>query len=310
MNDILRDQKTEIICPYIGLFSDAQTAMENPSPQNFCHNLKPVSSPSLAHQSAFCLKDTFTQCQYFSEKAENPGYVESAKINQKNRKWMLLVLVALLGFALLGVIFFARGELSAWLIPPAPQKGSTPVLDLTASTQVPSVEPVQTKTVVDLKPTAPVELAESTLTMENQTQPTSGLTPILIKAEETLQSTQTPVAKGRVFLLHRVSRGEDLLAIAEKYNTSVDAIRTVNYNIAPELWVDTMIVIPVDQTDVTGVTPMIPLEITGSEKSIQELAVEHTISPDLLGEVNSRSITYRFQIGEWVIMPQVIPSPT
>jgi len=77
-----------------------------------------------------------------------------------------------------------------------------------------------------------------------------------------------------------------------------------------ELWVDTVIIIPPNQADMTGITPMAPLEITGTKKTIQELAAEYGISPELLGALNARSTVYSFQIGEWVIIPHVAPSPT
>jgi hypothetical protein len=159
-------------------------------------------------------------------------------------------------------------------------------------------------------PTDQVRAAESTLIIEPQIQPTTGLTPIPIYTEEPPHLLLTPFGGERVFLLHRVTAGEDLIAIADKYQTSVEAIRAANYNMTLELWVDTVIIIPPNQADMTGITPMTPLEITGTEKTIQELAAEYGISPELLGALNARSTEYSFQIGEWVIIPHVAPSPT
>lgn len=316
MNDILRDQKIESICPYFGLYSDVQTAMENPSAQNYCHNMKPVSSPSLTHQSAFCLNVTFKQCQYFTEINVKPGQAAPVKNPRRKRKWMPLALAALVCLAILGVVFIAGGQLRALIFPPRVDNGPTPVVEIAAATQIPATEPALQEIVTEPELTEPAimpepaVIAESTLVIENQVQPAASPTPIPTNSGEPVQIPLSTVAPERVFLLHRVARGEDLIAIANKYNTSVEAIRAVNYNMAPELWVDTMIVIPENQADVTGVTPMIPLEITGAEKTVQELAEAYAVSADLVAAINARTTSYRFQIGDWVIMPQVIPLPT
>ena len=316
MNDILRDQKIESICPYIGLYSDVQTAMENPSEQNYCHNLKPVSSPSLTHQSAFCLNVTFKQCQYFTEINVKPGQAAPVKPPPRKRKWMPLALAVLVSLAILGVVFISGGQLRPLIFPPRADNGPTPAVETAAATQIPATEPALQEIVLEPELTEPAlmpepaVIAESTLVIENQVQPAASPTPIPTNTGEPVQIPLSTVAPERVFLLHRVARGEDLIAIANKYNTNVEAIRAVNYNMAPELWVDTMIVIPENQSDVTGVTPMIPLEITGAEKTVQELAEAYAVSADLVAAINARTTTYRFQIGEWVIMPQVIPLPT
>ncbi len=310
MTDIFRDPKTETICPYIGLPSDTRTAMENPSPQNYCHNLKPPSSPSLTHQSGFCLNVTFKQCQYYSEDAGEPGHVVPVKKSRKKRKWVPLTIAALLGIALLGGLLFAGGQIFPRLFPPPAEKATTPVVEAAAAVPVSTSEPTLMEIVIEPEVTEPAITAVSTLVIENQVEVATEVAPADVFTEETPQPPLIPVQPGRVFLLHRVAGGEDLIAIAEKYNTSVEAIRAVNYNMAPELWVDSMIVVPENQIDVSGVTPMIPLEITGSEKTVQDLAEDHAVSPELLGEINSRSTTYHFQIGDWVIMPQAVPSPT
>ncbi len=316
MNYILRDQKIESICPYIGIYSDVQTAMENPSPQNFCHNMKPVSSPSLTHQSAFCLNVTFRQCQYFTENAVKPGQAAPVKSPRNKRKWMPLALVAFACIAILGVLFVAGGQLRALFFPPRADNGPTPVVETAIATQVPATEPALQEIVIEPEMTEPAlmtepaVMAESTLVIDNQVQPAASPTPIPTNTGESAQSPQTTVTPERAFLLHRVARGEDLIAIANKYNTSVEAIRAVNHNMAPELWVDTMIVIPENQADVTGVAPMIPIEITGVEKTVQELAEEYAVSADLLAAVNARTTSYQFQIGDWVIIPQAVLSPT
>jgi len=158
-------------------------------------------------------------------------------------------------------------------------------------------------------PTQP-GVEETTPIIETEIQPTTGLTSIPVFTDESPHLLLTPFGNEHLFLLHRVAGGEDLATIASLYQTSVEAIRAVNYNMSLELWVDTVIIIPVNQTDVSGVTPMTALEITGSGQTILSIADENGISPEILGEVNARPTSYSFQTGEWVIIPQPTPFPT
>jgi len=310
MNNNLLNQKNENICPYIGLSSDVQTAMENPSPQNYCHKVKPSSPPSLTHQREFCLNLIYTNCRVFSTEIRKPRLSELAEESPKSHKRIPGRLWLLMGIVLLGAMIVAGVVIYPWFFPPPPEKVITPTAGTVPAVIIPVDETPTQEMVEILVPTDQVWVAESTLIIEPQVQPTTGLTPIPAFTEAPPHLLLTPFGVERVFLLHRVTAGEDLIAIADKYQTSVEAIRAANYNMTLELWVDTVIIIPPNQADMTDITPMTPLEITGNEKSVQELAAEYGISPELLGAVNARSTEYRFQIGEWVIIPRVAPSPT
>jgi hypothetical protein len=311
MNDTPFIPKNENICPFIGLSTDALTAMENPSPQNNCHKSKPLSPPSLAYQREFCLNVTYTRCKLFSTDVRKPIPSDLAEESTKKRKRIPGILWILSGIILLGVILVSSGLFSAWFLSPLADKGITPTAGIVSAIKITAGEPSPQgkKEEPEPEPADQGWMAESTLVIESQVQPTTGLTPITVYTEDPPHLLLTPFGTEHVFLLHRVTGGEDLNAIANKYQTSTEAIRAINYNMTLELWVDTVIIIPVNQTDVTGITPMITLEITGNAKTVQELATENGISPELLGAVNARSTEYIFQIGEWVIIPNEPPSP-
>ncbi len=311
MNDITLNLKNENICPFIGLLSDAQTAMDNPSPQNYCHITKPISSPSLTHQRDYCLNAAYTRCKIFTENANKPISTGPDAPARKKVKWLPIIIVLILTISLIaGALLVASGKLTVWFLSSPAENPTNPSDDVANSIQMATEAPPRQITHEIQENSDQTGIAGSTPIVDSQIQPTIGLTPIPIDTEEPQPLLQTSPEKQQVFLLHQVTGGEDLLSIADKYQTSVEAIRAVNYNMAQELWVDTMIIIPLNQTDVTGVPPMIPIENTVSEKTIQDIAVEHGISPELLGSLNKLSPLYQLQIGDWLIMPHPIPSPT
>ncbi len=56
-----------------------------------------------------------------------------------------------------------------------------------------------------------------------------------------------------MLLEHRVAEGESLQVFANLYNTSVEAIRNVNYDLIAPLWIDWLVVIPMNTMDVSGI---------------------------------------------------------
>lgn len=104
--------------------------------------------------------------------------------------------------------------------------------------------------------------------------------------------------------MHRVEAGESLIKLAGLFNTTIDAIRSVNINLQGLLWTDTVIVIPVNQTDVTEVIPMLPYEVVADEVEVAALAEEHNVGLEYLAQLNNVSTSHIFQVGEWVLIPQ------
>jgi hypothetical protein len=310
MNDNPINLKNEDICPYLGLSFDIQTAMENPSLQNYCHNVKPISPPSLTHQREYCLNVTYSQCKIFSTDIKKPMPPDLGARPVKSTKRIPAVLLIFLFLVFLGVFLIASGLLPNWFFPVPSGAASNPTAEAVSAIQMPTGEPTAQFLIEATEFPIQPGIEESTTIVETEMQPTTSSTPIPVFTEESPHFLLTPFGNERVFLLHRVAGGEDLTSIASFYQTSVEAIRAVNYNMPLELWVDTVIIIPVNQTDVAGVTPMTTLEITESGKTIQNIADENGINPEILGAVNARPTSYSFQIGEWVIIPQPTPVPT
>jgi hypothetical protein len=294
MNSFNNNPDEEKICPFLGLPFDWQTAMDYPSQQNYCRRKRPASAPNEAHQREYCLNTSYRQCQLFA--GDSPAKVadETAKPRGKipTPAWAILALFALF------VVLLALWQITSRVLPVIGNfQGNTKPAGL-AQSKAAFVPPT---------PSIP--------TLEPATTTTPQIAPII---EITAEPTDTPApphlfetpfsAEGR-FLLHRVSSGEDLIAIAARYNTTVEAVRAVNYNMPQELWVDTVIIIPVDQTDLSSALPMTALEITFDGLTMENLALQQGINPDELTALNNRPVDYLLSVGEWVVVPHKQPTP-
>jgi len=266
--------------------------MDYPSSQNYCHHVTPSAAPGAAHQREFCLEASHAQCKLFAAKSVKrmpPSYLTEPIIIRKQTpvlRWLLL------GFIILAVITAA-----VWL----------------ALTRALPTAPTRTPTVLQSDLTAPdaaaAAQASATLSQTPQPSPTVKLSPTPTPTPQLPHILETPFGTQWQFLLHRVLEGESLNLLAVIYHTSVDAIRAVNYNLPGTLWENTVIIIPLNQTDVTGVTPMSVYAISSDGITIQALALEQDVSLDALCALNDLPANYLFYSGEWVVLPRTPPTP-
>ena len=296
MNSPLNNAETEKTCPYLGIPSDPQTAVGYPSSQNFCHHASPPAAPGTSHQQQFCLELLHTQCGRYAEKSHKPIPAEfllgdSPKYSRKN-------IGLRLGF--LGFLAVAIVGVTVWFI------------RIQSLAQTPSIQPSDLTT-----PIAQMALGSKTITPTPQ--PAATMTPMSTHTSSpslTPTATQIPphmletsFGTSRLFLLHRVVSGESLIRLAGNYNTSIEAIRAVNFGLEGILLANSVIVIPVDQVDVTGVPPMTGYEIVLEGVSIESLAIEQSIDLNQLLELNDLPSGYIFQPGEWVLIPHSTQVP-
>ncbi len=60
---------TGIICPFLGIYDDADTALAYPSPSNRCYRPPKPASVSNPHQGQYCLSAAYTRCPIFQKYA-------------------------------------------------------------------------------------------------------------------------------------------------------------------------------------------------------------------------------------------------
>jgi hypothetical protein len=298
MNASLPDQKTDNICPFLGLPTDWQTAMDYPSWQNFCRLAKPPAAPAESYQREFCLSNIYTQCHLYpgdlAPSIPPAGTGEPVRTRKRNPLWLWIVagLVAVIAITLILWQIIYR------VIPAASTSAFIPAVSSTLQSEATAAIPSQ-----------PVPTVEPTLEVQQQFSPLIEITAEPAATAGPPHLLETPFGVDRQFLLHQVSSGEDLISIASTYQTSVEAIRAVNFNMPQELWVGTTIIIPFGQMDAAGMTPMTAYEIPSDGISIETLALEKRVDPEALTALNSRPGSYLFQTGEWVILPLSLTTP-
>jgi hypothetical protein len=111
----------------------------------------------------------------------------------------------------------------------------------------------------------------------------------------------------RNLLVHRVLPGESIAMLANEYVTTEDAIRAVNYGMGETLWAHTLVVIPFERSNVSGIPPMTAYLIDVSSISIETLAVEKSVDVELLRTWNALPKGYLFHLGEVFIIPYISP---
>lgn len=302
------NQENDPICPFLGMPIDWQTAMDYPSRQNFCRKLKPPAAPDDSYQREFCLVSAYRQCSRFIEDAEpvqksNPDTrVEKTKKRKIVPGWVILGPII--------IIFLLILWLALTRIIPL-------ITSLTEKPPVVSAEQVNSMKdpVVELLPSLTTTATESL----SEYFPTEQATVSALEIESTEVLTQTtpapphtleePFGAGTLLILHRVSAGEDLIAISNTYHTTVEAIQAVNFKMPKELWSDTVIIIPPDQVDLSSIPPMKAYEVTSNGLTVEALATAQDVDPFQLALYNDRPGDYTFQEGEWVVIPQILPTP-
>jgi len=290
MNSSLNNAETEKTCPYLGIPSDPQTAFDYPSSQNYCYHVSPPAAPGVSHQQQFCLGALHTQCKRYAQKSSKPIPVEFLlDVSPKKFKSKLFLRLGFLGFLAVVIVGVA-----IWLI------------QIQNHAETPFIQPHDQAT-----PIAQMALASNTMTDTPQPAPTMTPVPTHTPAPSlTPTATQIPphmletsFGASRLFLLHRVMSGESLIRLGETYNTSIEAIRAVNFGLEGILLSNSVIIIPVDQVDVTGVPPMTGYEIVLDGISVESLANEHNIDLSQLLQLNNLPQNYIFHSGEWVLLP-------
>ncbi len=291
MNASTPSSDSEKTCPYLGLSFDPQTALAYPSSENLCHHVTPSAAPGAAYQGQFCLELLHTQCERYAEKSDGPIPAEFLLGENTKRQWNQQ-LIRFLRLGLL-ILFILSG--SIWLMinqtrqkPPLDQ----PAIQTTSAAAAAFVIPTLTST---LQPSSShTQLPSETVEPTETPSPTPYFPHYL----------ETPIGNDRPFLMHRVVAGESLIKLAGMFNTSIDAIRAVNIDLQGLLWSNTVIVIPVNQVDVTGVVPMFPSEVVTDGLAVATLAEEQNVELEFLAQLNHVPTSHVFQLGEWVLVPQ------
>jgi LysM repeat protein len=297
------------ICPYLGLTDDGQTALAFPSDWNHCYHCKPLVSIRLDHQRNYCLSPQHKSCLVYRQTAGGalPRELRNrgpARPLVRVALWKVilalffLVLVAgfLLGLAPPPDHFFS---LSFLKLPERPvDVAYTPTpLPLSPSPGA-LVSPTSTMPLPGGLPThLPTLLAAvSTPSALPGAQPTATITRIP-------QELETLIGLNYVFKIHRVKQGESLELLAQINGTTTAAMFAVNYHLATPLRTQQIIIIPINQSDVSALPAFEPYRVP-EDIGLETLAAEEGLDPTQIQFYNDLGNSDQLYAGEWIILPR------
>lgn len=274
------------ICPFLGFEDDPETALAYPSPYNFCYHCKPISPVNMIHQRDVCLAGSFAQCPVY-QKENLEAFPKDLRGNRPStphkRSWIpfvVLILVLIASFIILSMFGLIK----------------IPGLNLPVIGQKP------TETFI-FPPTKENEVTQSPTAKATDTpQPTETAT---IAQQPPLEprAFETPFGENPKLVIHQLLEGEGYIMLAEKYGTTIEAIRAINYDLPESLWVNTILVIPINTDDVTGLPQFSVREITTEGLTIEDYAARMQLDAGLLKQYNALPDGYPLKMGELIIIP-------
>lgn len=273
---------------------DPQTSLAFPSVWNYCNHAEPVEAVATDHQQKYCLTARYVNCPVFMRSATGPLPSQIREPSQYSGRTG----AALKTFIVVGAIVMII-LISGMAILQSRNQVNQQVLIVT---NTPYIEPSQTAS-------APPEPALPAPTFT----PTPNLvqSPLEFLGTE-FASTRAPhdigslIGVDYLFRIHRVAWGENLEIIAQRDGTSIDAISAVNYQFTTPLWLDQIIVIPVNRTDVSGLPAFQAFRIP-QPILVEDLATQQAVDASILKYYNALPDGTLLLAGEWVLIPRQIP---
>lgn len=284
--------KNNSVCPFLGVSDDPGTALSFLSASNYCHHAKPISPIRRAHQARFCLGDSYEKCQVFKTQGSQPLPPEIGEPKYSVHPNLRRVL-------LLSSLFVI---LAAAII----------VLDVTGTSSTNSkqieqeinFQALQTITqMAQLTQMGIVQTPEPSLTPEPS--PTvAEITPTPFPTGFVPHQLEVPFGSNPKFVIHKVQAGENFMRFMQNYNTSKAAIVAVNFGFDSILWADSILIIPIDITDATGLPAFTTFQVAEPNMTANKIAADQGADLGLLVKYNDLPAGYVFSVGEWVLIPQ------
>jgi len=290
-------------CPHLGLSDDPKTFSAYPSEWNVCHCVRPSSTPNFQHQERFCLSPEFTNCEIYSGLSEkmpkNIQHISSGALISKKKNLRIAIIFSIVAVLLITAFVVSNllGFRLSGLFSKMSDTSQSDQIDLPRATQTLFGSPTQTNP-AEISPTPTDPLPT----------PTESISPTPTEVEPVL-ALDTPIGDEYQYIIHRVEEGESLQIFADKHKTTIDAIIAVNYNLIAPLWIDWLIVIPENLTDVEGLPTFEPYQVEAQSISINELSDSLLVPLDDLLLYNDLDTEHVLEQGEWLLIPRESASP-
>ncbi len=287
------------ICPYLGLKDDPETSISYPSVSNVClHSINKVT-PNLNYQKSVCLTKAYADCFVYlspDEKKLPESLQDLTGQKHKKKKRMIRFGLIFLVLLLIGLAVIFRGQWSfriEGLLMPAWQKTQQvrtyqplPTIPLT---QIPEIKFTPTS--------GQASRSTATPTQKTMRSPTITMVPSTLALE-------TPIGSWVQFIIHRTLPGESLEQFANQHNTTVEAIRSVNYNLPNVLYVDRLVIIPIGVQDAGNLPAFEAYQVGDRGLNVDDLAAKLSVQPEELLSYNNIPSAYVFNNGDWILVPR------
>lgn len=285
--------KQQNSCPNLGLGDDQATYSGFPSQMNACYHVRPVATPNIAHQRAYCLHSNHIDCPLL---AAPPGEKMPKQLMLKTRglskeKRYHLIVLGVLSIAIIVVVLIRFG--SSWLSRPIEETIPTPD-DLTSVARETIIVTVTAEEITNTP--SPTEVP-----------PTETQVPITPTQEDPLLALDTPIGDEIQFIIHRVTEGETLQIFATQYNTTVEAITAINYDLIVPLWTNWLVIIPLDITEVDELPVFEAHQVEVENIPLRDLAEQLSASLNEMMRYNNLEASHILHQAEWVLVPRERP---
>lgn len=297
MNEPGRINRT---CPSLGLMDDKDTSLGFPSKWNTCQRSNPIAPPRFEHQEEFCLGGKYGECPLFLSQQAVPlpqGLRiprSSADMTRKNSR-RNLVIALMIFIAVLAVGWrMAAGRWEA-----------SPLSAQATWTAPPSAKPTLT---LIYPPTISVAVMP-TMTLTVSGMATDAAIPLNVPSNHQLDEQ---IGTDYKFVIHKIVQGETLSQLAEKFDTSEEAILAVNYSRRNPGWSGTLLVIPVGFTDFAKIPGFVVYQVEEKDRgtTVEKLAESLRVDPLDLKYYNGWTTDGdRPLVGEYLLVPRPRPIP-
>jgi hypothetical protein len=284
------------ICPHLGLKDDPSTALGFPSLGNHCYHARPVQPVRPGAQRLYCLSGSYPNCEEFNKPPDTPlqpGLRSRHASRQLNifKRTNLFILLAVL--AVVGLI--------AWQVLPRGLFGSKNS-GLVPVNTVPALSATVAAPFIPIAPTP----AQNTPTPTFTTVPSATPLPsdTFTPAIESPHALETPIGIQHKFIIHVVLDGESLPSLASHYWTTIEAIQAVNFYLPTPIQVGWLVIIPPDQTDVSGLPAFEPYQVK-ADVAVEKLAQQLSVDPGMLKLYNSLNEAEILHADDWLIIPHI-----
>lgn len=286
---------TKQSCPFLGLRNDPDSFDAYASQDNLCFKKKPSFMVRMEHQQTYCLTEHFQICPVFLAQGMNrvsPDLIEPDRIlSERIRRVVIWSLVIMLIAIAVGMALFFQDNLRKWLRPL--QTRQLPAPSYAAPAVFSSPQPTD--------PYQPGMISQPAFLANPRTPEPS-------PSDTAVPDANYPLGSSGNLVIHEILAGESLDYLANKYLTTVDAIRDINPQMKVPLWTGEMIVIPQDIND-TSLLPVFETIYLSELMPLQSITKEYNIDVKLLKRYNSRIIITRQNqeiiLGEqWVLLPR------